>query len=516
MTAAAEGRLMVGFEGYEVPDWLPTADPEARPGGFLLGRHWNLRDEAQIRRLTAALQDLAPDGLPFLIAADEEGGQLSALVGMATPFPGNMALAATDDEELARVVAEATALELRALGFNTVLAPVVDVASNPANPSLGIRSFGSDPELVARFGAAMVSGYRAGGIACAAKHFPGKGEATLDPHDDLPRLDFDRTRFDEVERPPFAAAIASGVDLLMVGHYAVPALTGDAVTPLSVHPSLADLTRDDLGFAGVVVSDALDMGAFTSAGDLSGLVGAGVDLLLCTRDRAHHRRAAAAVAAGDAPRHAASLARINALRASLPREPIPAETLNAPLHRRLARTAAHRAVTLVRAGGAVPLRDAGSLLVVMPAPSDLTPADTSSLVPPGLADAFRLHHGNVTEVVTTIEPSNAEITAVLNAASDHDAVVIGTIVADVHERQARLVRALAKEHPRLVTVALRTPFDLTAYPSARTHFCTYSILPPSLDALAAVVVNGGATEGRLPAPIPGLYEVGHGLESTDG
>ena len=152
--------------------------------GFILGIHWNVEDADQVRRLTTSLQALAQPGLPFLICADEEGGQLSAFTGITTPFPGAMALGAAGDADLARRVAAVSGEELAALGVNVVLAPVVDVVTRPDNPSLGIRGFGDDPSLVARMGTAMVDGYRDAGIAATAKHFPGKGEAVVDPHDD--------------------------------------------------------------------------------------------------------------------------------------------------------------------------------------------------------------------------------------------------------------------------------------------------------------------------------------------
>ena len=511
-TTAPESRVILGFDGPEPPDWLAATDPEHRPGGLILGVHWNVEDLEQVRRLTTALQALADPGLPFLVCADEEGGQLAAFTGITTPFPGAMALGATGDADLARRVAAASGEELAALGVNVVLAPVVDVVTRPDNPSLGIRSFGDDPELVARMGAAMVEGYRSAGVAATAKHFPGKGEAVVDPHDTLPVLDLDDRRLDAVEFAPFRAAADAGVDLLMIGHYSVPGLTGDRVTPISASPMLRDVVRRRIGFSGVVISDALDMGAFTATGTNASLVAAGVDALLCMTDRERATAACLDIADSDPSDHAAATGRLSALRRRLAVASGPGlDRVRSPGHLAVATEVAARSLTLVRDDGMIPLPAGGRLLAVMPRPTDLTPADTSSFQRAGLANALRRHTASVTELVVPIEPGPTDIDAVVVAAEDHDAVVLGTIAADVHPGQAALARRLLASVPRVATVALRTPFDLAAYPQATTHVCTYSLLEPSLDALASALFGLGSFPGRLPAPIPGLYPTGHGL-----
>ncbi len=535
-------RIVVGFDGDTPPAWLVDGADDERPAGFIIGRR-NGTDAAAVRRLTDRLQELAVPGMPFLIAADEEGGQLSAFAGITTPFPGAMALGAVGDPGLAYAVAAASGAELAALGVNVVLAPVVDVVTRPDNPSLGIRGFGGDPDAVAALGAAMVAGYRSAGIAATAKHFPGKGEAAVDPHHHLPVLDLDDARLDAVEFPPFVAAAAAGVDLMMIGHYAVPALTGDRTTPISTNPALRRVLRTRIGFPGVVISDALDMGAFTATGGSEGLLAAGIDALLCMQDLDRARAACVAIARSDPDDHAAACERLRRLRTSLPAAPDASRTaapgaatrrhpgrIGTSEHRRLASEVAGRALTLVRCGdGILPLRGTDRILAVMPQPTDLTPADTSSHRPPLLATALRTRLDAVTEMVIPIDPGTGVLDAVRGAAAQHDVVVIGTIAADSHPGQVALVRSLAIDHPRVVTVALRTPFDLTAYPEAGTHVCTYSLLGPSMDALAAALAGAtpashhaadnsftgdalaGAFPGRLPVAIPDLYPKGHGL-----
>ena len=196
----------------------------ARPvAGVTLFAHHNVESPAQVRELTAALQAAAPgDGRPLLIATDQEGGQLNALGGGTTQFAGAMALGAAGDEALAERVAGATARELRALGVNVNYAPVCDLASNPANPALGIRCFGDDPEAVGRLAAATVRGLQGEGVAATAKHFPGAGDAAADPHHELPLVRRTSAELAARELVPFRAALEAGARLVMTGHVALP------------------------------------------------------------------------------------------------------------------------------------------------------------------------------------------------------------------------------------------------------------------------------------------------------
>jgi beta-N-acetylhexosaminidase len=513
------GQLMLAFDGQEsIPDWLDARLDEAAPAGFTLFRFLNVRAPEQIRALTDALQARAPDGLPFLIAADQEGGQLQALGEGPTQFPGAMALGATGDTALAERVGRATGLELAAMGVNVCYAPVADVVAARESPALGIRSFGSNADTVARFVAATVRGLRSAGVAATAKHFPGAGSVATDTHHALGIVDHDRERLDAVELVPFRAAIDEGVELIMSGHFAVPALTGaDAPATLSGEV-MSQLLRFELGFGGVAITDALDMKALDQGPnqvlDVLAALRAGVDLLLLALDPVGRERVTSGL------RHAAarrlidpdvvrrSLRRTEALRASL--APLlgagrPGLTVvGCEEHRALSREVAERSLTLVRDDdGILPLRPkAGDrMLAVMPHPQNLTPADTSSTVEPGLAAALRSVHLDVDEMVVGFEPSDDEIATARRCAADAAAVVVGTIAAEPGSGQARLVEALLQTGRPVVTAALRTPWDLLAYPAARTHLCTYSVLPDPLEALASALLGRLEPSGTLPVPL---------------
>ena len=520
----ADSHLMLAFEGTEVPDWLRQRLEESPPAGVTLFREWNMTSPAQVAELTSVLQEANTSPLPLLIAVDQEGGQLIGLTG-STEFAGNMAIGATGNVELASEVAGAMGRELAAVGINVNYAPVADVATRVENPSLGIRSFGDDPEQVARLTSAMVTGFTSTGVHATLKHFPGSGEAAVDPHYELPRLDLDRDRLEQVELRPFQAGIAAGAELLMVAHQVVPALTGSPdVSICASEAGINGFVRSELGFDGLVISDALDMGALDQGPaqvvEIIAMMRAGTDLLLCMPDPELQERARMAVERGHSRGLIANdtlktaIARVERLRSSLRPAEIPLEIVGSSEHLHLARRLAQESVTLVRNDDSlIPLRvePGRRILTLEPEPVNVTPADTTALYPPQLAAALRARHPDVTDVVYSHHPERSEIAAVVEKARDHDLIILGTVTAT--PGQVDLASALIQLGKPLVTVALRTPFDLAAYPASATHVCTYGSHRRSLDALTSALFGDISFQGHLPAAIPGLYPRGHGIET---
>ena len=260
-------------------------------GGVILFRE-NLVDTHQILALTDELAHAAPTGR--FIAIDQEGGTVTR-VANALEMPGNMALGAVDDVAVTTSSAALLATELRVLGFNFAFAPVLDVNSNPANPIVGVRSFGSDPARVARHGCAYIDGLDQQRLIACAKHFPGHGDTETDSHHATPLIRRSRAAFEAVDLVPFKAAIAHGVDCIMTAHIVVPALDDATIwsdkdgapvpTPATLsRPIITGLLRDELGYDGVIASDALDMRGITdhfgSVEATLHCLRAGVDLLL--------------------------------------------------------------------------------------------------------------------------------------------------------------------------------------------------------------------------------------------
>jgi beta-N-acetylhexosaminidase len=250
----ALGCLLPGFPGHEPPDWIRELLGAGLGGVVLYAR--NVRDPEQLRALTDALRADRPE---LVVAIDEEGGDVTRLEAReGSSYPGNLALGVVDDVELTRAVAGAMAADLSAAGINLDFAPVADVNTAADNPIIGVRSFGSDAELVARHVAAFVEGLEAGGIAACAKHFPGHGDTLQDSHLELPTVEALRAE----ALLPFRAAIDRGVTAIMTAHIRVREI-GDEPATLS-RALLTDLLRGELGFTGVAITDALEMKAISA------------------------------------------------------------------------------------------------------------------------------------------------------------------------------------------------------------------------------------------------------------
>jgi beta-N-acetylhexosaminidase len=510
-------KLLAAFQGYQVPVGLVDLLKRTHIGGVTLFRSLNVQNPSQVRDLTAALQTAAEMAgqPPLLICADQEGGQLLAISG-TTPFPGNMALGATRSPELACRTGLAIGRELAAMGINVNYAPVCDVNVNPQNPVVGTRSFGEDPGEVGRLGAAMIEGLQAAGVAATAKHFPGHGDTATDSHYGTPVLPFGEERLRQVELPPFVSAIEAGVKLMMTAHIALPGLTGGLEVPATLSPAIMrKLLRDELGFRGVVVSDAMDMGAIQKglglAIDCIAASAAGVDLLLladCGEGfQAVHTAVLQAARRGLlAPGEImASAQRVLELKAWLSKHEQPGlEVVRCEEHRALAYEIAAHSVTLVRdTAGCLPLSlpTGARIALVLPRPSDLTPADTSSYDTPVLAEMLRRYHPAVDQIDVPTNPGSADIGEVLQQVKGYDLVIACTINAFQHAGQAALVNMLLEAGNKAIAVALRLPYDLSAYPGAPTYICTYNLQPPSMEALADALWGRIPFVGRSPVTV---------------
>ena len=502
---------MLAFEGFEMPAEIEARLRRAPAAGVTLFRGLNIESPGQVRALTASLQEAAGGGL--LIAADQEGGQFIALGDGSTPFAGNMALGAVDDVGLTERVGRAIGTEARAMGVNVVYAPVLDVASNPSNPALGIRAFGDDPALVGRHGAAMLRGLQSAGVAAAVKHFPGAGEAAADPHHGVVSVNASRAILSSRELAPFREAVAAGAKVTMSAHVALPAVTGRDDVPSTLSRAvMTDLLRGELGFDGVSITDALDMAGVAGRDgrpDVAAAIEAGVDLLLTAADADARERIEGALLAGRFAEDemAATERRLAALRSWLasfgPQPDI--DVVGCAEHQALAGDLASMSITVVRdPAGLLPVAwsSVGHVVAVMPRPTDLTPADTSSTVSAALAAALRRYHADVDEVVVEPEPDAASIAAVRSRAETADLAVIGTIDAHRLRSQLDLVEAVAAAGIPTIAVAMRGPWDVASFPASATALATYSILPGSLDALAAVLAGDAPAPGRLPVAVP--------------
>ena len=359
------------------------------------------------------------------------------------------------------------------------------------------------------------------------KHFPGFGAVDVDPHYALAAIDGDIEALEERELVPFRAAFEAGAHMVMSGHVSLPGVTGDRSLPATVSRMVMhDLLRERLGFEGVSITDAMDMKAVAQGTGqvVDGIVAlrAGVDLLLLTPDRDAQIRLEeglrqAALRGLVAPEQILrSYRRITELRNWLKGFEWPGRAVvQSQTHRDLALRTARRALTLVRDDASLlPIRlpQALDIVVITPQPRELTPADSSADEPLDLAAAVARHHPGVVDVRVPSEPGESDINASRVAAASADLAIVVTLATNVQPSQADLVDAVISTGTPVLTIAMRTPYDLADYPRSATHLCTYAIVPASVEAVADVIFGQAPIGGRLPVAIPGLYPRGHGME----
>ena len=518
---------------------------ENRVGGIL----WTVSDVAETVRLNRKLQAISR--IPLLVAADLEAG-----VGMrfldTTYWPWPMAVAATGDPALAERQGRIIAREARAIGVSQVYAPVADVNVDPANPVINVRSYGEDPETVARFVSAFVRGVQSGGVLATAKHFPGHGDTRIDSHRALPVLAADRARLEHVELVPFRAAIAAGVGAVMTAHLSLPSIdptpapvralvpgenpytddlsevARDATLPASLSAAVGEgLLRRDLGFRGLVVTDALDMGGIVDHFDPGEAavraILAGADQVVKSADTdaaiAGVRRAVARGQISD-KRLDRSVTRILEAKrqfpAAVPDLESPFHVVDAPENRALAEEIARRAVTLVReAPEALPFAPSTRLVHVVV-------SDVPAANPPGsdLAHVLAARLSTPPQVFLLDPRSPAgDVELVRQAALGADAVLLSLFVR-VRTGSGKLVlpdaariasETLAAAGTRVVGVSFGNPYLAADLPGLATYLAAYGDQPVMQAAIARALFGEAEISGRLPVTIPGVAERGSGI-----
>jgi beta-N-acetylhexosaminidase len=499
--------------------------------------------------------------LPLLISADLEAGS-----GMrfedTTNLPWNMAVGATGDPAFARRQGELTAREARALGVQHVFAPVADVNNNAGNPVINVRSFGEDPAEVARYVAAFVEGAQAAGVIATAKHFPGHGDTAVDSHRGLPVIDVARSRLDSVELVPFRAAIKAGVGSVMTAHIGLPQVDPTQVTPLPresiVRPSYAErevfvenavlpgtlspvvttkLLRGDLGFDGLVVTDALDMSGLTIyfKQDEAGVraVLAGADLLLKPADPdAILRGLVEAVKGGrlTEKRVEESARRVLAAKYDLGLVSNRFASLDnidtvvaGPDAMKFADEVAARAVTLVRDDAKLVARADG--VGLKPGARIFNLAVTNGedrfwVANPFVSQLARLGVRPET-VVLDSRSTEAEVTDALERAQKADVVVASmygrvrsgaTNSVGLPEQGARVLNALIEKKVPVVGVSFGNPYLLQSFKGLGTYVVAYGDMPSLQRAVARALLGRADFGGRLPITLPGLYPRGTGIQ----
>ncbi|MFG3166663.1 glycoside hydrolase family 3 protein [Streptomyces sp. NPDC048200] len=496
----------------------------------------NTRDPHQIADLSNGIQRASldqPRGLPVLISTDQEHGIVARVGKPATLFPGAMALGAGGSRADARTVGTISGAELRAIGIRQDYSTDADVNVNPANPVIGVRSFGADPDAVAGLVAAEVKGYQSSAVAATAKHFPGHGDTAVDSHFGFPVITHTREVWEKLDAVPFRAAIRAGIDSIMTAHIMVPALdpAGDPAT-LS-HPILTGILRGELGYDGVVVTDALGMeGVRTKYGDDRVPVlalKAGVDQLLNPPDlHVAWNAVLDAVRGGELTeaRLDESILRVLRLKAKLGLLSDPYvedaavdRVVGTRAHLREADRIAERTTTLlVNKEKLLPLsrRRTPKVLVVGADPASPSLSDG----PPTtvLAGALTELGFTATALSTGTAPTAAKITEAVTAAGGADVVVVATYNVTATGSQKTLVERLVATGTPVVAVSVRNPYDVAQLPGAGACVAAYSWIDVEVRAAARVIAGRAEPRGTLPVavqraddPTQVLYPIGYGL-----
>ncbi|MFD2925197.1 glycoside hydrolase family 3 protein [Halobacillus naozhouensis] len=526
------------WEGENVTEMLPEIEQivkEYHLGGVILFRE-NVVTTEQTAKLVADYQ-AAAEKYGLLMAIDQEGGIVTRLQS-GTDMPGNMALGATRSSELSYDVGQAIGEELSALGINMNLAPVLDVNNNPDNPVIGVRSFGESPELVADLGVAYTEGLQSTGVAATAKHFPGHGDTAVDSHLGLPEVPYDKERLMKVELYPFQQAMDAGIDAIMTAHVTFPKIDDTKVIskkdgtkislPATLSPKvLTGLMREDMGYDGVIITDALNMNAITehfgSVDAVIRAVKAGTDIVLMPVGLEQVVKGLLeAVESGEisVDRIEESVERILTLK--LNRGVIKSETatnmdevlanarqvVGSDAHKQVEKEAAEQSITLVKNDGSLPLNSASDDKIVVIGNTYIN----------SLYQSVLSHHGN-TELIDASGPLSMEQ---LNQLESADTIIAGTYTYNVSGRsenssQMQLVNQLVEElDVTVIGVGIRNPYDIMGYPEIDGYLAQYGFREASFEATAATLFGKNNPSGLLPVTIPGengepLYEYGHGL-----
>ena len=528
------GQLLVpvtrgGFRNIESEDFAKIARDlkEFHVGGY----HVQGGDAAGMAVLINDIQRTAR--VPLLITADLEGGT-GWIAPAGTRFPLAMSIGATGSEQLAYMAGKASAMEGKALGINVNFYPVADVQINPANPIINIRSFGEDVKKVSELTSAYVRGVQDGGMIATVKHFPGHGDVASDSHLELPVLTFDRKRLDAVELPPFRAAIAADVGAVMSAHIFMPSLEEKEGVPATMsYGVLTRLLRDDLGFKGLVFTDAMDMHAITKnfgEGDAAvRSIEAGADLVLYAYTEPSFNAIKEAVQSGrlTEKRIDDSVRRI--LRAKWrvglgKYQPANVNSLSTVVgsraNRELSQRISDEAITLVRdERSSLPLRPDAEKRVLHVNILDSRIGWREGPVGRVLAEEIPKRFPKaVTVEIDDLSVAN-ELTMTRTMADMVDAVVVTAFIRvaaykgsiDLTEAQTALIKDLAAMQKPFVFVIFGSPYLLHHIPELPSYVVTYDTHPAAEMAAVKAITGEIPFKGKLPISLPGLHPVGHGL-----
>ncbi|MBI3654514.1 MAG: hypothetical protein HY231_26080 [Acidobacteria bacterium] len=502
-------------------------------GGYhMLGDVTTLHEPTGVALLINRMQKMSK--LPLFITADFEGGVGYRFIG-ATRLPRGMAIGATNNEAMAFQAGRIAAEECKAIGVNVNFYPVVDVNNNARNPVINIRSFGGEPQLVSRMARAYIRGLQGAGVMATAKHFPGHGDTSTDSHLELPVVDIDRARLDKIELPPFRAAVEEGVGGVMSAHIALPQIVADN-TPATLSPKmLTDILRHDIGFTGVIFTDALTMRGVAARypeGEAAvRAFKAGADILLYppSVEKAFNAMKQA-VQTGDVKEAKLDEAvrRILAAKQKMELDKKRfadmdklAALLGNPENQAQAAEIMQNAITLVRDNRQVlPLKLTPEKRVLC-----ISLVDSGEAVPPFVPGKTFLtgllqRHKNTINVSVTPRTSPLEFELIRKLATFADVIIVNAFVRiaaykgsiDLSDGEVNFLKGLSAAEKPLAFVLYGSPYLLSFIPELPTYILAYEYYPAAEEAALKAVLGEREFKGCLPVELPGFYPLGYRLK----
>ena len=508
------GQTLVVFVDVDSAELVRPAIEQGKIGGVLI--QWGNYSLAETKKLVDKLQTWAansPHKIPLFISIDYEGGTVYTPITLGFDYlPTNMMLSAARDEEGAATIAYLAGLELRRAGVHINFSPVLDVNSNPHNPIIGVRSFGSDPASVTRMGGALINGFKAADIVSVVKHFPGHGDTSADSHYDVPVVRASYSQLQKIHLAPFEAAVKQGVPGVMTGHILYPALDNKNVAKFS-RPILQDLLRGTMGFKGLIVTDSLDMKSATSYCTIPGCavraLESGADMILLGRYvkpvsvfsqvwrevQAKHLEAAVE----DAARKVFDLKKQMGLLDNSRAVPAPIEE------------AYHMALAKISAESVTLVRDRKKLLPFKPAANKKPTVCAVFFAPARFADQLMSFSKPFLQKGWTIRSYNAALTPrkkdsqrAAACAKGADLLIVTSLQwADkTNINQKNAINGLIGENPNTVFISTMSPYDIKNYPEADVVLATYGLNKYVLQTAADIILGNQSAHGVLPVDLP--------------
>lgn len=508
------GQTLVVFVDVDSAELVRPAIEQGKIGGVLI--QWGNYSLAETKKLVDKLQTWAansPHKIPLFISIDYEGGTVYTPITLGFDYlPTNMMLSAARDEEGAATIAYLAGLELRRAGVHINFSPVLDVNSNPHNPIIGVRSFGSDPASVTRMGGALINGFKAADIVSVVKHFPGHGDTSADSHYDVPVVRASYSQLQKIHLAPFEAAVKQGVPGVMTGHILYPALDNKNVATFS-RPILQDLLRGTMGFKGLIVTDSLDMKSATSYCTIPGCavraLESGADMILLGRYvkpvsvfsqvwrevQAKHLEPVVE----DAARKVFDLKKQMGLLDNSRAVPAPIEE------------AYHMALAKISAESVTLVRDRKKLLPFKPAANKKPTVCAVFFAPARFADQLMSFSKPFLQKGWTIRSYNAALTPrkkdsqrAAACAKGADLLIVTSLQwADkTNINQKNAINGLIEENPNTVFISTMSPYDIKNYPEADVVLATYGLNKYVLQTAADIILGNQSAHGVLPVDLP--------------